>query len=250
MAEREGGPEWTRAGIVEIARASAADYLVHRRERHADADLKAMFEAGAMGTLKKIKFDPETGAIVEVEQHDRSRRLGLLAKMHGIAPDQTNVTFTTPQQQALGQMLRDPKALAMARQLAERMNGHAQGQNDHGKAEARQRGSERKAFDLDLIAAVAPELWRLEPHTFAERASGGRWRAWPYLQLIGRRRRRRQPRRRAADRQPAAGARQVELPLQVGAVLAAGPRARLARDHGQPRGGAGDGVGPGGPQRA
>jgi hypothetical protein len=95
-------------------------------------DLKAMFAAGAMGTLKKIKFHPETGAIVEVQQHDKLAALGLLAKMHGIAPDQTNVTFTTPQQQALGQMLRDPKALAMARQLAERMNGGAQSSNDHG----------------------------------------------------------------------------------------------------------------------
>jgi hypothetical protein len=57
--------------------------------------------------------------------------------MHGIAPDQTNVTFTTPQQQALGQMLRDPAALAMARQLADRMNGHTWDERQRQQRQAR-----------------------------------------------------------------------------------------------------------------
>jgi hypothetical protein len=64
-------------------------------------DLKALAEAGALGTLKKIKFDGETGGIVQSSLRPLAA-LNLLAKMHGIAPDQTNVTFTTPQQQALG----------------------------------------------------------------------------------------------------------------------------------------------------
>jgi hypothetical protein len=135
VAEREGGPEWTRAGVVEIARSSASDYLVfdtdEKGNRIPRADLIAAMEAGALGTIKKIKFDPETGGIVQIEGYDRLAALNLLAKMHGIAPDQTNVTFTTPQQQALGQMLRDPAALAMARQLADRMNGQ-HGTNGNG----------------------------------------------------------------------------------------------------------------------
>lgn len=37
------------------------------------------------------------------------------------------------------------------------------------------------------LEAFVAESWRLEPHTFAERASYGRWRAWPHLAFIGRR---------------------------------------------------------------
>jgi hypothetical protein len=78
MAEREGGPEWTRAGVVEIARSSASDYLTfdtdEKGNRIPRPDLIAAAEAGALGTIKKIKFDGETGGIVQIEGYDRSPR--------------------------------------------------------------------------------------------------------------------------------------------------------------------------------
>lgn len=124
MADREGGPEWTRAGIVEIARSNIADYLKVDENGKGTIDLKRANEAAAMGTIKKLRVRDmgAAGQEVTVETYDRLAALSLLAKMHGIIVDQTNVNITTPQQQALGRILKDPKAFALARQLSERMS--------------------------------------------------------------------------------------------------------------------------------
>lgn len=39
----------------------------------------------------------------------------------------------------------------------------------------------------DEVMAVLDEPWRLEPHSFAEEMSGGRWKAWRHLRYIGER---------------------------------------------------------------
>lgn len=40
---------------------------------------------------------------------------------------------------------------------------------------------------FDPIELLIAEPWRIEPHTFAPKISGGRWHAWPHLAYIGER---------------------------------------------------------------
>jgi hypothetical protein len=41
------------------------------------------------------------------------------------------------------------------------------------------------APEFDPVPLILAEPWRLEPHTFAEHVSAGRWKAWRHLQFIG-----------------------------------------------------------------
>lgn len=45
------------------------------------------------------------------------------------------------------------------------------------------RGTEPAALPVD--PELLDELWRLEPHTFAAKASGGRFKVWPHVRLVG-----------------------------------------------------------------
>jgi predicted phage terminase large subunit-like protein len=40
-------------------------------------------------------------------------------------------------------------------------------------------------METDIIERLLVEPWRIEPHTFAEHMSGGKWKAWDYLAYIG-----------------------------------------------------------------
>jgi hypothetical protein len=85
LARRHGGPKWTRAGLVEIARASLADFLGIDGQGKVKIDLRLAQAAGALGLLKKVRVrETDMGQEVTIETYDRMAALKTLAEMHGL----------------------------------------------------------------------------------------------------------------------------------------------------------------------
>lgn len=126
-ADKLGGPEWTKAGIVEIADSNmAAFYKVNERGQKV-LDMDAAYEAHAMGLVKEVHEEVISGgdgpvAVIKrrVKLYDRLAALQLLAKMHGMLVDRVeDVTPAKPS--PVGRLLTNPKAFRAARELAAAM---------------------------------------------------------------------------------------------------------------------------------
>lgn len=144
MAEKTGGPEWTRAGIVEIAGANAAAFMKTDEHGRCHFDLDAAYEAGAMGLVKEITEEVISGGdgpvqVIKrrVKLHDRLAALQVLAKMHGMLVDKVE-DVTPPKPSPTAKLLTNPAAFRAARQLAAAMSEDAESsQNGHGHGPAR-----------------------------------------------------------------------------------------------------------------
>jgi hypothetical protein len=140
-AEKHGGPEWTRAGIVEIADANFADFMVCDASGEPTFDLKAAYAAGAMGLVKEITEEVISGGggpvqVIKrrVKLHDRQKALDTLAKMHGMLVDKVE-DVTPPKPSPTAKLLTNPAAFRAARQLAAAMSEDAESStNGHDPA--------------------------------------------------------------------------------------------------------------------
>lgn len=140
-ADKLGGPEWTKAGIVEIADANMAAFIKIDASGRRVFDLDAAYEAGAMGLVKEIHEEVISGGdgpvrVIKrrVKLHDRLAALQVLAKMHGLLVDRVE-DVTPPKPSPVGRLLTNPAALRAARQLAAAMgpNEDAPSENGNGR---------------------------------------------------------------------------------------------------------------------
>jgi hypothetical protein len=79
-------------------------------------DWKGAAASGALGSIRKMKFDPVTGDPI-FEMHDRVRALEVLAKIHGLVRERHEVTGpggSPIQVEAVRATLSNPRAFALA----------------------------------------------------------------------------------------------------------------------------------------
>lgn len=129
IANKLGSPEWTRAGIVEIANNNLAEFLTYDDAGNPSLDLKKAAEGGALGTLREIKEEGiQTGNTVAIikrtfKVYDRLKALEILAKMNGQLKDQHEHTIKpTPTHDFMTAMLADPAAHEALGVIADKIN--------------------------------------------------------------------------------------------------------------------------------
>lgn len=89
-------PEWTKAGVLDVASSSFANFLTLGENGEPKVDFNKAAEAGAFGQIKEYREevmkvgDSEVSVIKRmIKIHDRTPALALLMKFHGMLIDRT-----------------------------------------------------------------------------------------------------------------------------------------------------------------
>lgn len=85
-------PEWAKNQLFDLAGGSMANFLTVQEDGKIRVDWKKANEAGAIGQIKKISFDPNTGE-PKIELYDRVKALEILLKLHGLLKDQVALQY-------------------------------------------------------------------------------------------------------------------------------------------------------------
>jgi hypothetical protein len=133
LARGRGGPREVLAGIVELSTITADAFLSFDDKGNVRTDLDKARRLAALGAIKEIQCDPETGALTRVRLYDRQKAQLMLAKMHGQIVEKVEVEDVTPGQSAMGKLLGDPEAMKLARRLAARIGAGDEGGNGHAR---------------------------------------------------------------------------------------------------------------------
>jgi hypothetical protein len=127
VAGKLGGPEWTRAGITEIANANMADFVKVADNGQLVLDGDKAQQAAALGLVQvwhEKVIESESGPTVidrKLKLYSRLDALKTLAKMNGQIVDRHVVNGTiSVTHKVMPNVLKDPEAFAAARLLTRR----------------------------------------------------------------------------------------------------------------------------------
>lgn len=104
FALRRATPEWAKAGLIELASSSMANFIVIDDEGNAVIDFVGANAAGALGQIKEYReegLDTGDGTAHVIKRtikiHDRTAALGMLLKLHGLLKDRDDDPRPTAQ---------------------------------------------------------------------------------------------------------------------------------------------------------
>jgi hypothetical protein len=128
LVRKLGGPKWVKAGLVEIANGNMADLVDPATGRVDPERVTAAAAWGVVESYQEESTEAVGGVVVtrrKVKLYSRLKALTTLARIHGLLIDRKRVEGTLDHRHtvrdAVGRVLNDPAAYALARQLADRM---------------------------------------------------------------------------------------------------------------------------------
>lgn len=128
LRERGATPDEVIARLTEISRADLIDFMsVDDDTGYIKPDIRKAKRLKRTGLIKKLKFDKDTGHLVEIELHDKLQALAHLGKVHALFTEKVQVSGTVEVQHKLvrekmSAAMSDPTVLKTLMDAAERIS--------------------------------------------------------------------------------------------------------------------------------